>query len=55
MISLKEASRRGKLAEFLAEHEGGIGDREDFEATLRSMAGKSKEDRPASRQDEGDD
>lgn len=55
MTSLREAIEQGKLDQFIAEHEGEIGDREAFEATLRSMAGKSKEDRPASRQDGDDD
>lgn len=44
-----------KLNQFIAEHEGEIGDREAFEATLRSMAGKSKEAPEASSRDDCDD
>ena len=43
MTTLREAIESGNLDQFIAEHEGEIGDREAFEATLRSMAGKSKE------------
>lgn len=42
MISLREAIEQDKFDQFIAEHEGEIGDREAFEATLCSMAGKSK-------------
>lgn len=55
MVTLKEALEGGKLAEFIAEHEGDIGDREAFEATLRSMAGKSKEAPEALFPDDCDD
>ena len=44
-----------KLDQFIAEHEGEIGDREAFEATVRAMAGKSKEAPAASSQDGSDD
>lgn len=50
MITLREALETGKLDQFIAEHEGEIGDRDAFEVTVRAMAGKSKEawqgDRP---------
>ena len=54
-ISLTKALQQDKLDQFIAEHEGEIGDREAFEATLRSMAGKSKEAREASSPDDCDD
>jgi hypothetical protein len=55
MTKLREAIENGKLDQFIAEHKGEIGDREAFEATLRSMAGKSKEAPPASSPDDCDD
>lgn len=55
MMTLRDALERGKLDQFLAEHEDEIGDREAFEATLRSMAGKSKEAPEASSPDDCDD
>ncbi len=55
MITLKQALDGDKLDQFIAEHEGEIGDREVFEATLRSMAGKSKEAPEASSPDNCDD
>ena len=55
MISLREALEQDKLEEFIAEHEGEIGDAEAFETTLRSMAGTSKEAQEASSQDDCDD
>lgn len=42
-LSLKQAIEENKLDQFIAVREGEIGDRDAFEATLRSMAGKSKE------------
>ena len=55
MKNLKTAIEEGKLKEFIAEHEGEIGDRAAFDATLRSMAGKSKEAPEASSPDDCDD
>ncbi len=52
MKSLREAIEQGKLKEFIAEHKGEKGDGEAFDATLRSMAGKSKEAPKASPQDD---
>lgn len=54
-LTLAEARKQGKLDQFIAEHEGEIGDREAFEATLRSMAGTSKEVPEASSPDDCDD
>lgn len=54
-ITLAEARKQGKLDQFIAEREGQIGDREAFERTIRSMAGKSKEAPAASPPDDGDD
>jgi hypothetical protein len=55
MISLREAIDQGKLDQFIAEHDGEIGDREAFEATVRAMAGKSKEAPEACPPDGSDD
>lgn len=55
MIALREAIDKGKVDLFIAEHDDEIGDREAFEATLRSMAGKSKEAPEASSPDDSDD
>jgi len=55
MITLKQALERGTLDQFIAEHEGEIGDREAFEATIRAMAGTSKEAPEASSPDGSDD
>ena len=55
MITLREAVEQGKVDQFIAEHEGEIGDREAFEATLRSMAGKSKSAPETSSPDDCDD
>lgn len=54
-LTLREALEQDRLDQFIAEHEGEIGDREAFEATLRSMAGKSKEAPEASSPDDCDD
>ena len=54
-MNLREAIDQGKLDEFIAEREGQVGDPAAFEATLRSMAGKSKEAPKASSRDGGDD
>jgi len=54
-MTLQEARTLGKIEEFIAEHESEIGDRAAFEATLRSMAGTSKEAREASSPDDCDD
>lgn len=55
MITLREAIEQGKLKQFIAEREGENGDEVAFDATLRSMAGKSKEAPEASSQDDCDD
>ena len=55
MRTLKQALESRNLDQFIAEREGEIGDREAFEATLRSMAGKSKEAPEASSRDDCDD
>ena len=54
-ISLKKAIEQNKIDQFIAEREGQIGDREAFERTIRSMAGKSKEAPEASLPDDCDD
>ena len=54
-ISLKAALGEDRLDEFVREHEGAIGRSDAFDATLRSMAGKSKEAPEASPPDCGDD
>lgn len=55
MITLKQALDGDKLDQFIAERKSEIGDREAFEATLRSMAGRSKEAPEASSPDDCDD
>ena len=55
MVNLKQAIERNKLDEFIAEREGETGDAEAFDATLRSMAGTSKEAPEASSPDDCDD
>lgn len=55
MTTLKEAIDQGKLDQFIAEHEGETGDANAFDATLHSMAGKSKEAPKASSRDDCDD
>lgn len=42
MTNLREALDQGKLEKFVAERKGETGDSEAFDATLASMAGKSK-------------
>ena len=54
-LTLKLARKQNKLAEFSSLHEAETGDREAFDATLRSMAGTSKEAREASSRDDCDD
>ena len=55
MSSLKKAIEQDKLDEFIKEHKAEKGDKALFEATLRSMAGKSPEAPEASPQDTDDD
>ena len=55
MTNLADALKRGNLARFIAERKGEEGDREAFDATLRSMAGRSKEAPAASFPDDCDD
>ena len=54
-LTLKQAIIENKLDQFIAEHEGDEGDGDVAEATLRSMAGKSKEAPKASSRDDCDD
>lgn len=42
-INLKTAIKQNRMAEFIAEHEGEIGDADALESVIRSMAGTSKE------------
>lgn len=44
-----------KLSQFIAEHEGEIGGRDAFEATLKAMAGTSKSVQETSSRDDRDD
>jgi hypothetical protein len=43
MITLRQAIDQGKLDQFIAEHEGEIGDINAFSLTVQAMAGTSKE------------
>lgn len=54
MITLREAIEQGRLDQFIAKHKAEAGDAEAFEATIRSMAGTSKEAPPASLPDDCD-
>ncbi len=54
-LTLTEARKAGKLDQFIAEHEGQIGDLGAFNLTVEAMAGKSKEAPEASDPDAGDD
>lgn len=55
MTTLREAIEGGKLDQFIAERKGEKGDQAAFEATLRSMAGTSREAPEASSPDDCDD
>lgn len=44
-----------KLDQFIAEHQGEVGDLDAFNLTLQAMAGTSKEAREASSPDDCDD
>lgn len=55
MIDLRQALATGKLDQFIAEHEGEIGDLDAFNRTVKAMAGKSKEAQEASSPDGSDD
>lgn len=55
MTNLKEALKAGKLKEFARKHaRDPAGDQEKLDATLRSMAGKSKATRGASTSADGE-
>ena len=54
-MSLKQSRQTDNLDQFIAEHEGEEGNADALEATLRSMAGKSKEVPAASLPDDCDD
>lgn len=43
MINLKQALQQNKLDQFIAEHEGEVGDADVFDLTVQAMAGTSKE------------
>ncbi|GIX20997.1 MAG: hypothetical protein KatS3mg120_2673 [Erythrobacter sp.] len=51
MVDLREALKKGLLADFIAEHEGEVGDADAFALTLQAMAGMSKEAPAASSPD----
>lgn len=55
MTTLKQALESGKLDQFIAEHEGEIGDQVELERAIRSMAGKSKSIPGTSSPDDCDD
>lgn len=55
MTTLRKAIEQGRLKEFIAERKGEKGDEAAFDATLRSMAGKSKEAPKTSSRDGSDD
>lgn len=56
MVTLKKARESGNLDKFIKEHKRDPkGDANTLEATLRSMAGKSKEAPEASSPDDCDD
>lgn len=55
MPTLREAIEQGKLDQFIAEHEGDIGDADALERTILSMAGTSKEAQEALSADDCDD
>ncbi|MBB3992269.1 hypothetical protein GGR19_003719 [Croceicoccus naphthovorans] len=55
MITLREAIESGKIDQFIAEHEGDIGDLDAFNRTVKAMAGTSKEVPEASSPDGSDD
>lgn len=54
-LTLATAQAKGRLEEFIALHKGETGDADAFDATLRSMAGKSKEAPATSPQGNCDD
>jgi hypothetical protein len=57
-INLKQAREQGKLEKFIKEREAENapkGDARAFDKTVKSMAGKSEEARPASQSDCSDD
>ncbi len=56
MTTLKQAREQGKLDQFAKDHEADVpGDETAFNATLASMAGKSKAVPAASKPDHSDD
>lgn len=55
VLTLKEAIDQGKLDQFIAEHEGEIGDLDAFNRTLQAMAGTSKATPAASSPPDHDD
>ena len=55
MTNLRKALEQSKLDKFIAEREGETGDADAFDATLRSMAGTSKEAPEAASPDGSDD
>lgn len=55
MLTLKQAIEAGKLDQFIAEHPEVQGDEEAFNRAVQAMAQTSKEARPSSPKERGDD
>lgn len=55
MLSLRKASQLNKLSDFIKKRKGETGDASAFDATLRSMVGKSKATPKTSPRDDCDD
>ncbi len=55
MTTLKEARDKGKLRQFIKEHEGETGDAAAFDKTLSAMAGRSKSEPGTSKPPRRDD
>lgn len=55
MKSLREARSKNEMQKFITERKGEAGDANAFDATLRSMAGKSKLVQKTSFRDDCDD
>ncbi len=55
MITLREAVEQNKLDQFIAEHPEVKGDEEAFNRAVQAMAQTSKEARPSSTKERGDD
>lgn len=55
MLTLKQAIEAGKLDQFIAEHPEVQGDEAAFNRAVQAMAQTSKEARPSSTKERGDD